>query len=306
MKYGFENGLFYLDLAACSRPHGNMKEEHNLRAKEIAESSSKILVSLSGGVDSQSMLHSFYHMGVPAEYAFLYMPGYNDNEYQQVQILQEKYSGIKLHIVDLDVMSVEDRVHDLAIDLDVPTKINIIQKLFLEQLPEDWDFVQMAHDPFVYVNHESGNIHYYQGYYLPEVTKQRVFESVNRSGREIYWCDSPEFLASIIDDEVYKAAIITARYFDGNGAKVEGKKLHTVDRWDYYIKPIIYGKYWQDELIYFPKFAGSENIPYIGGNPRFRKHALTIPYFEFLNFLNQNNGEQKRFYENVKYVRLNE
>lgn len=306
MIYGFENGKFYIDFKSCERPHLNMREEHELRAKEIAETSNKLCVSLSGGVDSQAMVHSFKRLGVDFQSAFLYLPGYNDQEYEQVKIVNQKYGGVNLNIIDFEVDEIQEEIEQGGIEFDMPTLINVLQRKFLGCLPSDWDFVQMAHDPFVFVNHQNNKAFWYQGYYLPEISRQRIFNTLNRTGKNIYWCDTSEFLASILDDDVYKAAIITAKYFDGNKARVPGKKLHTVDRWDYYIKPIIYGKYWKDELIYFPKFAGTENIHYISGNPEFRKHALTVPYFEFLDFLNQNNGEVRRFYENVEYVRLDE
>lgn len=306
MNYGFEDGKFYLDIKACERPHLNMREEHELRAKEIAEKYKKICVSFSGGVDSQAMIHSFKNLGADFQSAFLYLPGYNDCEYEQVKVIEHKYGGINLNIIDFDVDAIQEELEQGGIEHDMPTLINILQRKFLGCLPSDWDFVQMAHDPFVYINKNNGRPYWYQGYYLPEISRQRIFQSLNRTGNNIFWCDTSEFLSSILDDDVFKAAIVTARYFDGNKARVPGKYLHTVDRWDFYIKPIVYGKYWKDELIYFPKFAGTENIAYISGNTEFRKHALSVPYYEFLNFLNQNNGETKRFYENVPYVKLEE
>jgi hypothetical protein len=95
---------------------------------------------------------------------------------------------------------------------------------------------------------------------------------------------------------VYKAAIYTHQYFDGNGLHKEHFHLDTVDRWDFYIKPIMYGKYWQDELIYFPKYGGWEDVPFMNNNPSkpelklpavslYRKNAVLIPYFKFLEEL---------------------
>ena len=71
MIQGFEDGKWYIDYTSCKRPVGNMRQESDLRAVEIAETSSKIMISLSSGIDSQSVLHSFITQGIPVETAFL-------------------------------------------------------------------------------------------------------------------------------------------------------------------------------------------------------------------------------------------
>ena len=303
MNYGFEDNKFYLDITSTSRPHGTMREEHEFRAKQIAENYDNIWVSLSSGVDSQSILHSFRNLGVDATYAFMYFPGYNDNELEQIKILENKY-GIKTEIFDFDPIAIKDEVLFLSEQFKVHSYVNIFHAIFLRTLPSDVNFVQMTHDPLVYVNVEKNKQWFYQGYYLAEISRDRAFKNISRTGEVILWGDYPEFLMSILDDDVYKAAIYTARYFDGNGAVIPHKDLKTLDRWDFYIKPIIYGKYWRDELIYFPKFGGQEKIPYAYDYEKglLKKHAISIPYFEFLEFLGNQKSETKRFFENVKSV----
>lgn len=298
MNYGFENEKFYIDVTSTTRPHGNMREEHEYRAKQIAESYDNIWVGLSSGVDSQSILHSFQNLGVRATYAFMYFPGYNDNEFDQIKILENKY-GIKAEIFSFDPLKIQAEAEQLSKDFDVHSFVNIFHAIFLKTIPENCNFVQMTHDPFVYVDIEKNKQYFYQGYYLAEISRDRAFKKIERTGKTIFWGDYPEFLMSILDDDVYKAAIYTARYFDGNGATVPHKNLKTLDRWDYYIKPIIYGKYWKDELIYFPKFGGQENIPYAYNfkSGLTKKHVVAIPYFDFLKFLGNQKGETKRFYQ---------
>jgi hypothetical protein len=300
MNYGFEDNKFYIDFVSCNRPHGTMREASDRRAMDLAEQGGKFMLGNSGGLDSQSVLHSFYTQGIPLETAFLYLPTYNDNEYEQVKILDKKY-GIKTHIVDLDPMACREEIEQLSIELDIPAKNNVLQRKFLSMLPSDYHFVQMVHDPFVFIDNDFSRFRYYQGYYLPELSRSRAFESLNRTGKNIFYGDTPEFLASILDDDVYRAALKASRYFDGNGAVVPGKYLKTLDRWDFYIKPILYGKYWGDELIYFPKYQGFEKIQYLHGNNKFRHHAITIQYDEIVNFLNTPGGITKRYYENVPY-----
>jgi hypothetical protein len=297
-NYGFEQEKFFIDFKSSHRPFGNMREEHERRAIEVAEQSKKLYLSLSGGVDSQSILHSLISIKADFNAVFFYMPGFNDNEYENVKIVAKKY-GINVSIVDFDVLGNQKLIEHESIKYDMPTEINILHRNFLKQLPPDCDFVQMTHDPFVFINPRSGNAYFYQGYYLPEISRYRILKTLDRTGKNFAWLDKPEFLLSILTDDVFESAVYTARYFDGNGATVEGKNLRTVDRWDYYIKPLIYGKYWKDELIYFPKFVGTEKIPFINGNPKFRLNALAIPYKEFIEFLSDQQETVKRFYENV-------
>ena len=298
MIFGFNQDKFYIDFISCSRPHENMRIESDLRAKWIGETGKKLMLGFTGGVDSQAALLSFLQQDIPIETVFLYLPGYNDNEYNQVKVLDQKH-GIKTKIVDLNPFDYEEQIEKESLEYDIPGKNNLLQAIFLKMLPDDYDFIQMIHDPFVYVS-PLYELFYYQGYYLPEINRTRAFEKLKRTGRNIFYGDTTEFLLSILDDDVFKAAFHAARYFDGNGLNLPGKMLRTVDRWDYYIKPIIYGKYWGDELIYFPKYQGFEKIPFLQGNPKFKKHALTIPFSEFLDFLKTPGQKINRYYENVK------
>jgi hypothetical protein len=131
-------------------------------------------------------------------------------------------------------------------------------------------------------------------------------ELLKRKGKYIPYGDPSEFLYSILNDDVYQSAMHTHRYFDGNGLCKENFHLDSVDRWDYYIKPIIYGKYWKDELLYFPKFGGWENVPFMKNEPSnpelkltvgnlYRKTAVLIPYFEFIKELKSSKVSLKYF-----------
>jgi hypothetical protein len=299
MIYGFDNGKFYVEYRGASRPVGNMRQESDQRALDIVSQGGKFMLGFSGGLDSQAVLQSFRDINASIETAFLYLPGYNDNEYEQVKLMDKKYQ-IKTHIVDMDPMAVKEEVEKISIDLDIPGKNNILQSIFLSKLPDDYNFIQMVHDPYCYINTQFNKAYYFYGYYIPEISRDRSFARLNRKGKNIFYGDTYEFLLSILGDDAYRGAIAAAPYFDGNGLDIEGKYLKSVDRWDYYIKPIIYGKYWGDTLTYFPKYQGFEKIEYLQGNPLFRKHAVITPYTEVVDILSTP-GASKRFYENVIY-----
>lgn len=301
MKYGFENEKFYIDFVSASRPIGNMREESDRRAVEIYKENPNCILSFSGGIDSQSVLHSFYQQGIPLLTAFMHCPRYNDNEYEQVKILDKKY-GITTEIITIDPMKCREEIETLSIELDIPGKNHLLQRKFLSYLPDDYTFIQIVHDPFVYINPKSRNKYYCQGLYWPEIARQIALDSLGRKGKNILYGDTPEFLASILNDDIFRSAMISSKYFDGNGAIIEGKDLTGVDRWDYYIKPLIYGKYWKDELIYFTKYRGFEKIEYLNDKtPKIRKNMIAYPYNEFVKFLTTQGSICQRVFENVSY-----
>lgn len=304
MNYGFENNQFYVEFPALTRVPGNMREESDYRARELASESSKLVLSMSSGVDSQSVLHSFYTQDIPIDCVFFYMPGYNEVEYQQLQLVKKKYP-VRIDVIDLDPMQYEEQVMTIAGKESIHP-VQVMQSIFTSKLDTGADIIQMIHDPFVRITGDK-KFYFYQGYHSPEVSRTRAVELLGRKGRYIPYGDSSEFIYSILNDDVYKAAIYTHQYFDGNGLHKEHFHLDTVDRWDFYIKPIIYGKYWKDELIYFPKYGGWEDVPFMNNNPSrtelklpltslYRKKAVLIPYFEFIKQL-ETSKQALRYYQ---------
>jgi hypothetical protein len=299
MNFGLTDNIFYIDVPPSSRPNSNMRDETELRAEEIYTHNNKILLSLSSGLDSQSVLHSFHLKGIPFEAVFLYLPGYNDIELTNLKILERKYN-FKTRIVDIDPLARKEEIEHQSVVLDC-NPLAILHKIFLDHLPTDHDFVQMAHDPFVFINAQ-GQKKYVQSYYDMEISKIRAFDSLNRTGQNIMYGSTSEFLLSIIGDDIYRAAINSYQYFDGNGLNKDHAMLTTVDRYDYYIKPLLYGKYWGNELIYFPKYVGIENINFLNFVSDFKKlnRCVIIAYDEFLTHLGSGTST-KRYYQFKTY-----
>jgi hypothetical protein len=297
MKYGFVDKKFYFEFKSCDRVPGNMKEENDRRAVELAQRGSKLMLSLSSGLDSQSVLHSFHSQGIPIDTYFMYLPGYNDFEYENLKIVDKKYQ-IKTNIIDIDIDAIRPDLEE-EFEKTGLHKYSLVWKKFLSLLPLEQDLIQMHHDPFVHIS-KRNQFYYVIGYNSPEVLRERANGLVERSGQVIYYGDSSEFLLSIIGDDIFKAALYSHAYFDGNGLHKPGVKLQTVDRWDYYIKPLIYGKYWEDQLIYFPKYLSFENLGWLNlPTTSYRKHGISIPYFDLINHLKSDPGNVKQFYENV-------
>lgn len=293
MHYGFDYNKFYIDIPSCTRPAGNMREESDQCAQDLAAKSNKLLLCISSGLDSQSVLHSFATQGIPIETAFLYMPGFNDNEYQHLKIVDKKY-GINTQIIDIDPATIIDEL----IEEDRQTGIHrlfLMQKRFVSCLPESSDIVQIIHDPSITVI--DGVPHYSVNLHSTEIEKDRAFNLLNRSGKHFFFGDSSEFRYSIYNDPVFRNVVKTLNYTNTNGIKKHLFSISDSDRWDFYIKPLIYGQYWKDELIYFPKFTGHENLPKMQRPFRSDLHVVNIPYTELLSHLGSINGTTNRYYE---------
>lgn len=312
MNYGFtDDGLFYVDYRSCLYRPGNMRQETEKRAIDIGSKYSNIWVSNSGGIDSQAMILSFLKAGVPFESAFMWNPGHNDNELEQVKLVDEK-NKIKTHIIELNPEDYKEEILAKAEEFDIHPN-SILQNIFVSKLPENANIVSMVHDPFVFILEDSGpKVFWYMGYYSPEIYRDRAAKTLNRSGQIISYGDTSEFLYSILNDDVYRACINAWDYFKDNGLTKPGVKLNGPDRWDYYIKPLIYGKYWSNtELMFFTKNQGFKSIDWINvvrqhkeGPGVLSTIAIGIPFSPFLKFLESCSGETKRYYQNIKNQRF--
>lgn len=295
MKYGYEKDRFFVEIDSIKREYGNMRQETDYRMREIAESSSSLMISLSGGLDSQSMLHSCKEQDIPVECAFMYLPGYNDNEYNNMKVVANKY-GVKPLIIDIDPIKIKDQLLEEAIREDIYV-YSILWKHFLSLLPDTADLVQMTHDP--YVHHigevDSGIMKFMMGRHLPEVHRDMAMNMVKRSGKYFQMCDSSEFLLSILDDDIFKTGVDAYMYYALNDTSKKDVDLVRFDRWDYYIKPLFYGKYWGDELIYFPKFVGFENVDFLVNGPKGNifSDAIFLDFYEFIAKLKEPNKTYK-------------
>lgn len=303
MKYGFdENEYFYMDYDTCRYQPGNMREESDRRALEIANMYSNLWVSNSGGVDSQSMIISLQKHGVPFESVFMYHPGYNEREIEQVRELDKKF-GIKTHVIDIDPNSFKEELIKEAAENKVHLNSILVKKFVLE-LPSDVNLIMMSHDPYVHINADLKAL-WTCGYHSPEVNHDRILKNLDREGTVIFYGDTSEMLYSILTDDCFQGCVNAWQYFRDNKLDKPGVSLQTVDRWDYYIKPIIYGKYWtRDEMTFYTKYQGFRqiewlNISGIDCGADYFAYAVMHPLDKFIAFLNSGPGKTKRFYQNI-------
>lgn len=286
-----------MTINSVSRPVGNLREECEQKARDLYKENDKIMLGLSGGLDCQVVLHSFVTQSIPIKCAFLYLKGCNNFELNNVLALQKKYN-LDLEIVELDPDSLKEQVLKEYEETGIPP-YQLMHKHFLSLLPDEYTFIQGLDGPDL-VKRSPNN----QWYVLQTAnsfvnSRVRGLEMLPRKGRIVSWEKSPEILYSILTDKVLKAYMSAHSNIVNNQLSYENDKpIPLIDHFDLYMKPIMYGIYWQDELEYFHKYQGPEEVSWIMNTKwhQYDKNVLYMPYDEVINILSTP-GMSKTYYE---------
>lgn len=297
MNFGIDNGKFYIEHTSCSRKPGTLRQESDRRAREIYTENSKIALCLSSGLDSQIALHSFKSQDIPIECFFLRMGGFNENEYENLQVLEKKY-GFKTEVININPNDVKDELLQMTEEFDAHAN-HCLQYKFVSQLPKDHAVIQVLHDPWLITAKKLKKHFIFHGFYDPEIARFRTLCRIERSAPIIMFGDSSEYFLSSINDELFHYFLDSWIYYDGNGLMQYGSKLNDVLRYEYYIKPMLYSKHWGEDLIYFPKFSGYENVDWLYKQSRaIRKEKMAfLEWSELIAFFLSGPNKTKRWYE---------
>lgn len=296
INFGFEKEKFFVEYYPTTRSIGNFRQEFERRAVELYEKFPRLVLGLSSGIDSQAVLHSFCSQGIDIQCAFLYHPGFNDIEFQQLKIIEKKY-GIRSDIVEIDPVECKDEIIHLHQELSLPLN-QIMHRKFLSMLPGDINFIQGFPGPDFYQKNN-------KWYWLEtanswDVSRLRALMTLERSGNILGFERTSEILLSLLTDETVKSYLCSYQYIKNNNLKMGDRpEIPFAYHWDLYIKPFFYGRLWGDELEYFPKYQGCENIDYIFNGPKnqYHKNLVAIPYNELIDFLKSGGVDKKIFYE---------
>lgn len=281
MQLGTDQQGFYIEYDPCRWTVGNLREEYNRRARDIIAVDNKLILGISSGVDSQAALLSFMDQGIDIETAFLYMPGYNDNEYNNLKLLESAW-GFKSQIIDIDPMACKEEVLTASKDLNIPP-FQILHRKFLSELP-DINFLQGGDGPLITFVKDAA--HFYEGYNTYEMSRKRAGDTLNRNSEYILFDKTSELVVSAVSDDIMTAFINAHGLYTNQGVR-------NVDWWDVFIKPMYYGRYWGSDLMYFPKFGGAENIDYImqGMEHEYKKDHILVPLDKLINDLLTTGGK---------------
>jgi tRNA(Ile)-lysidine synthase TilS/MesJ len=295
INFGFENNQFYVEYS-CSRSVGNLREEFDKRAVDLYQKNPKQMLGLSTGLDSQAVLHSFITQGIPIEVAFLYLKGSNDNELERLRKLEKKY-GIKSIIIEMDANEKKEEMLELNKQTGIPPYQHMHTD-FLNQLPKDYDFIQGIHGPDLLSR--DGTWYMLETANSFEIARLRALKLSDRSGDIIGWERTGEILLSLLTDDVVQAFLYAHPYIKENGLRdSNGENIRIIDYWDLYIKPFIYGKYWQGELEYYPKYQGPEKIDWIMNTKwhKYSENLVVTPLDKIISHLSKYDGTVLRSWQ---------
>lgn len=271
-KYEYVNDQFILHIQPASHSL-NFREACVYRAKELADNLSNPVMSLSGGLDSQIVLHSFYEQGIKLDCVFRHFPNYNDNELANILILKKKY-GFNLTTIKMNPGEYKEEILSEYRQTGLQPN-QLLYKKFYSLLPSNLDIVQGLDGPNIYRHIKDNRLYYFETYNSFEFTRRRALNLLGRQGKFISFEKNSNVLRSIFAEESMEIFCETYDYFANN--QVSGVKV--IDFWDVYIKPYIYFKYWKKELEYFPKYQGPEGIDWIMNGPR-HEYTKKIIYMD--------------------------
>jgi len=305
MNYGLtEQGKFFVEYTACERPIGNVREEMERVCARLADEG-RVMISLSSGVDSQILLHTFHSLGLPYECAFMHHPGYNDLELSQIRQLEQKYN-FAATVISVDPDQHREEVEALAIETGLPAEHHLMKK-FVAQLPEDRDILQGIESyDFVF---RDGRCYCMESWTAIEIASQRALRELPRSGKIVAIdrrAPFNEFALAYLADSVVTGYLNALPYIRGNGLveKDTGEAPPLIFSWEYYVKPIILGRYWRrGELEFFPKYVSPEKISWIMNptDPRLRhnykNNCVYIERNELIKLLSNWGSKETRRWE---------
>lgn len=294
MSYGFDKDQFYVEYKPCARPVDSVRTEFARRAFSIAQNKNVVL-SYSGGTDSQASYLAFKDAGLNVDCAFLHMPGYNDNEYKNV-LDQKAMHGFNLEIVVIDPYKEKTWILEQSNRLQIPPN-QILHSLFLSKLPNNITFVEGFNGPDPYVHN---NTHYIlESANSVEYARLRAYDELCPNVNVIGFEKEEHIYLSVLKEGTLTAFMDAWDYYKiPDLAYGDECPISVINYWDLFVKPIFYGKNWGSDITYNYKYQGCEKIDYIinGMEHRYRENQMFVPVNELIDFLENGSGV-KRYWQ---------
>jgi|APGre2960657373_1045057.scaffolds.fasta_scaffold25640_2 hypothetical protein len=269
--YGFEDDKYILKINPAEHTNLNFKEACMFLAGELHKNLKFPVISLSGGLDGQIVLNSFYDQNLKVDCVFRHYPGFNDIELEWVTALQKKYN-FKLTKIVINPYEIREEI----LKEHQETKIfpgELMYKKFVSMLPEDMDIIQGYEGPIIAQGF--GKLYYLESYNTFEFARRRAVALLNRKSKFITFGKNSNILASIFQEEPFQCFLDSYDYFAGHDLTRFLKDL-LPDSWDLYIKPYLYYKHWKHDLMYFPKYQGSEKIHWLGDYRTYYRERMIV------------------------------
>ena len=213
MSYGFENSKFYIDFVACTRSVESPRKEFAERASSIAKNNKNLILSFSGGIDSQATFLAFKDAGINIPCAFMHMPGYNDNEHTNVLKCVQEWN-IDIHTIVIDPYEIKDNILEESERLQIPPN-QILHAYFVNQLPKKYTLVEGFNgpDPFVY----NGNHYILESANSVEYARLRAYKTLCKARTVVGFEKDEYILLSILKDRILTSMCNAWDYYNIKG-----------------------------------------------------------------------------------------
>jgi hypothetical protein len=291
--YGFEDGKYVLKINPATHTNFNFKEACMFRAKELYDNLEYPALAIGGGIDAQIVLNCFYEQNLKIDCVFRHYVGYNDIEYEWMQKLQKKYN-FNLIKVDIDANAIASEILQEFQN----TKIHpaeLIYKKFVSLLPNDMDVVQGFEGPIIVKG--TNKLYYLESYNTYELLRRRAVSMLDRKGKFVSFEKTSNVLSGTLQEDIFQSFLDTYDYYAGHKFTTD-LKSYLVDSWDMYVKTFVYNKYWKKDLMYFPKYQGSEGIKWMSGFRTFYRNRMVLIEMDHLKkFILGGGSDYKKFAE---------
>jgi hypothetical protein len=295
---------FYVKYRSPRRKIYDFRTELNTDAIEISKQYGPVYIGLSSGIDSQIITRCFLDNKLDCEFVFLYVKGVNDLEYERV-IWCEKYFGIDVRKYTIDINSFKD---EWIVKSKTEKNKSMHQYQFewlSSNLENPYPFVtQGAYEPAIvggwYRQNRDEEHDYpvaiYHNYEEAMLQRRRLMEN-HRPVLEFPF--SPEAVSSYYTHTSFKTFCKNINYFiecDPVMPSLWQEKdyfMHKLNYFNLYAKPFIKGEQFKD-ILWYGKLSGYEQTPnWVVSNNFNKATAITVPYWDLVDFLENNLNEEK-------------
>jgi hypothetical protein len=282
IQFSTDPNNFTVTYTSPNRDYGDLRAEFNNDAVKLKEKG-PVFLAFSSGVDSQVILRSFLDMKVDFQCVFLHMHGVNEQDFTQLAYCKRFY-GIDVRVIDLNV---EEHKEEWILD-NTKNNVNLISqypfKYLSDSLTESYPMItQGAVEPCI-VGSDEKNVSIYHNMYEAMELRFKIMND-----RDIIdFPLSPESVASYYTDEALKTFATTFHYYNDN--------MDPTQTFNKNAKAFIKGKYYKNDILWFPKLTGYETAPNWLAQIDYVKTArVSVPYWELVTFLEKTRNETKTF-----------
>ncbi len=297
MSYGFQEDKFFIDFNSCTRSVDLPRSEFAERARTIHKKYSNLILSFSGGIDSQATFLAFKDANINIPCAFMHLPGYNDNEYENTLLCVKKWN-IDLHVIKIDPYEVKDQIIAESNRLQIPPN-QILHTIFVNKLPKKYTLVEGFNGPDPYVH--NGKHYLMESANSVEYARLRAYKTLCKARTVVGFEKDEYILLSILKDDILTSMCNSWNYYNIKGLSfLDEDPISVINYWDLFIKPIFYGRHWGNDLVYVPKYQGCEKIDFIvnGMEHRYKDNQIFINIEEIVDFLENGKGTKRYWQRN--------